>query len=105
MSHTWTSENYTGEDIRIRHTSPIGHRRNSLRFPNTSVELVSKSQVNGRQRLASRLTILILKDAIDQIHTVTCSHMTTAETFSFRIAGILYIVHSTCSSKDSCLWI
>ena len=72
----WTGDNYTGsEGIRIGYTLPIGQPRNSTVLPSTSAELVSKSEVNGRLQLTSRLTITASDEgATDQIHSVTCSN-------------------------------
>ena len=83
--HTWTSDNYTSDELHIWHTLPISQRRNSTRFPNTSAVLVSVSEMNGRLQLTSRLTITISESATNQIHSVTCSHMMDASSFSFQI--------------------
>ena len=85
--HTWTSDNYTGEDLHIWHTLPIGQQRNSTRFPNTSAVLVSKSEVNGRLQLTSRLTIMVSESAANQLHSVTCSCVVDASTISFLVAA------------------
>ena len=91
INQTWTSDNYIGgEHIRIGHTLPIGQQRNSTRFPSTSAELVSKSEVNGRLQLISRLTITVSESAAGQIHSVTCSCVMDARSISFQIAtGVL----------------
>ena len=75
-NQTWTSDNCTsGEPIYIEYTFPIGQPRNSTKFPSTSVELVSKSELNGRLQLVSLLTITVSKNATGMIFTVTCSIM------------------------------
>ena len=84
-NQTWISDNYTGgEPIYIRHTFPIGQPRHSTEFPGISAEVVSKSELNGRLQLVSRLTITVSENTTGQIHSVTCSNMMDASV-SFQV--------------------
>ena len=91
-NQTWTINNYTGGvEIHIGHTLPIGQQRSSTKFPSTSAELVSKSEVNGRLQLTSRLTIVVSESTAYQIHSVTCSSMMDATSVSFQIAAGIHV--------------
>ena len=91
-NQTWTSDTYTGgEHIHIEHILPVGQPKNSTLFPNTSAELVSESEVNGRLQLVSRLTVTVPESATGQIHTVTCfCSNENSRRISFQVApGVL----------------
>ena len=87
---TWISDNYTCDEyILIGHMLPVGQQKNSTLFPNTSAELVSKSEVNGRLQLVSRLTVTVPENASGQTHTVTCFYSSDSEdsrSISFQVA-------------------
>ena len=89
--HTWTSSRYTGEEIYIEHMLPIGQRRNSTTFPSTSAVLVSKSEMNGRLQLTSRLTITASESVLNQSHSVTCSCAIDSSSISFRVIAGEYM--------------
>ena len=92
INQTWTSDNYTGgEHILIGHMLLAGQPRNSTKFPSTSAELVSKSEVimNGRLQLdqVSRLTATVSDSATGQIHSVTCfCNNEDSRSISFQVA-------------------
>ena len=66
---------------------PVGQQKNSTLFPNTSAELVSKSEVNGRIQLVSRLTVTVPENASGQTHTVTCFYSSEdSRSISFQVA-------------------
>ena len=85
-NQTWTSTG--GEHIQFEFMLPVGQLKNSTRFPSTSAELISKSEVNGRLQLVSLLTVTVPENATDQIHSVTCSNMMgNATSISFQVAA------------------